>query len=369
MWRSRGRFPSRTVVRYHSRLFRIQSKRSFGLTVALLATVALVAAVVAAATGRMIGGEGPERLPQQWQRGVNLTAFLPDAYAGAAAERAMLTARAAGARLVALTPTAYMDTANSSEIAADPEKTPTDASLLAAARLARGLGLAVAIKPHVDVRDGTFRGEVAPADRERWFASYGELVDRYAELAERAGAAQFVIGTELTSMSGEGDAWRELIARARKRFDGRILYAANWVDGAEQVSFWNALDAIGIDAYMPLGDDPDPTIAELVERWQPYLERIEALHRRWRLPVLFTELGYESRPGTAARIEAGSTALSERAQADAYEATFEALSPLPFFHGVWWWEWSAEGLGIGPGDGGFSPEGKDAAEVLERWQR
>ncbi len=163
-------------------------------------------------------------------------------------------------------------------------------------------------------------------------------------------------------------AWRALIQRARDRYDGPILFAANWVDGAEQINFWDALDAIGIDGYMPLGDDPEPSVEALVEQWGPYASRMTSLHERWELPVLFTELGYESRVGTAARIDPGTAPVSESAQADAYEAAFEALSPLPYFRGIWWWEWSAEGLGIGADDGGFSPEGKAAGDVLEDWQ-
>lgn len=342
----------------------IRSNRSIGLTLAVLAAGAATLAV-----DRVAGSADRSPLPERWQRGVNLTAFLPAAYSGATAERAMLTARAAGAGLVALVPTSYMETAASSEITADPAKTPSDESLLDAAREARRLGLVVAIKPHVDVRDGTFRGEIAPADRGAWFSSYGALVDRYAALADRAGARYLVIGTELSSMSGDEGAWRDLIERARNRFSGEILFAANWIDGAERINFWDALDGIGIDAYMPLGTDPDPSVGEIVEAWRPYAGRLRALHERWRRPVLFTELGYESRAGAAARINQGVAPLSERAQADAYEAAFRALSPLSFFEGIWWWEWSAEGLGIGAADGGFSPEGKEAADVLEAWQR
>ena len=95
--------------------------------------------------------DGEPRLPETWERGANLTAFLPDAYSKAKAERAMLTLRATGADLVALTPTHYMENATSSEIFADPDKTPTDESVLRAARRARSLGFEVAIKPHVDV--------------------------------------------------------------------------------------------------------------------------------------------------------------------------------------------------------------------------
>ena len=340
--------------------------------IALAASLSvLAAAAVAALVADLLDSraEASPELPAGWERGFNLTAFQPNAYAEPTARRAMLTARATGARLVALAPTWYMDAADSSEIFSDPAKTPTDASILAAAHEARRLGLAVVIKPHVDVRDGTFRGDIQPADREAWFESYGRIVDRYAALAQRTGAETFVVGTELTSMSSDSAAWRALIARARGRFDGEIVFAANWVDGAEQIDFLDALDAIGIDAYMPLGDDPDPTVAELVDAWGPYVVRMDDLNERWGLPVVFTELGYESRLGTAARLEEPGAGLSQSAQANAYAAAFEALSPQPWFDGIWWWEWSAEGLGIGPGDDGFSPEGKQAALVLEDWQR
>lgn len=359
------RLPSSAI---RTSLFRIQSKRSFWATSGLLFLTVLAAGAGAVVVDRTDQSSTPWRLPPHWQAGANLTAFLPDAYAEPAADRALLTARAAGTELVALTPTSYMETPESTEIKADPAKTPTDASVLTAAREARRLGFDVAIKPHVDVRDGTFRGEIQPLDREAWFASYGELVDHYAKLAQRAGAKTFVIGTELTSVSGDGEQWRELISQARERFDGKITFAANWVDGAEAIGFWDALDMIGIDGYMPLGTEANPSVEDLVTEWGPYAERMMALHERWGKRILFTELGYESRLGTAARIEQGTAPISEAAQANAYEAAFRALTPLPFFRGIWWWEWSAEGIGIGPGDGGFSPEGKEAADVLEDWQ-
>jgi hypothetical protein len=352
-------------------LFRIQfsrARRWRGLL--LLPGVAAVAALAGGvvAAERMDGGSSSPLLRADWQRGVNLTAFQPGAYAEDTAARALLTARSAGTGLVALTPTWYMDAADSTAVAADPDKTPSDASVLAAAARAHELGLNVVIKPHVDVRDGTFRGEIAPADRDAWFASYSALVRHYASLAADADATAFVVGTELTSMAGDEDEWRALIEEARGRFDGEITFAANWVEGAEAIEFWDALDAIGIDAYMPLGTDPEPSVDDLVAAWGPNVDRMELLNERWDLPVVFTELGYESRVGTAARIGAGTAPISEEAQADAYEAAFEALSPVSWFSGIWWWEWSAEGLGRGPGDGSFSPEGKDAAEVLRRWQ-
>ncbi len=168
---------------------------------ALLLVVALSAGAGVLLVSTVMGDDADHDLPDGWQRGVNLTAFLPDAYGSETSQRAMLTARSTGTGIVALTPTSYMQSAASDEVFADPEKTPTDASLVAAADRARALGLDVAIKPHVDVQDGTFRGEISPADRGAWFESYGEFVDHYAELAARVDADAFVIGTELTSMT------------------------------------------------------------------------------------------------------------------------------------------------------------------------
>ncbi len=334
---------------------------------ALLAVTAAVVATVGAAVyviDRVPSAGG--MLSSHWERGMNLTAYLPDAYSGPRAERAMLTARSTGVEEIALTPTWYMQDGSSSEVFADPAKTPTDASLQAAAARAHELGLGVVLKPHVDVQDGTFRGEIMPSDPSAWFGSYDQMIVRYAQLAQSIDADALVIGTELTTMSNyEGD-WRSLIEQVRSVYDGKLTFAANWVDGAEQVSFWDALDVIGIDAYMPLQTSSDePTVADLVGAWGEYRDRMEALSSRWHRKIVFTELGYQSREGTAARQGQDTAAVSDSAQSTAYEAAFEALRDEPWFKGIWWWDWSAEGISE-PGD--WSPEGKPAQNVLYRWQ-
>lgn len=116
-----------------------------GLAAGLLVAGALGSA--SASDGMTTGAE----VGDSWQRGANVTAFLPTAYAEAPSRRAMLTARAAGTEIVALTPTSCMETADSSQVMPD-------------------------------VSDGTFRGEIDPADPGAWFDSYGELLDRYAGL-------------------------------------------------------------------------------------------------------------------------------------------------------------------------------------------
>lgn len=89
--------------------------------------------------------------------------------------------------------------------------------------------------------------------------------------------------------------------RVGERYDGPLTFAANWVDGAKSVEFWDQLDLIGIDAYMPLmtEDRSNPPVEALVEAWKPYQVRMKALAKKWGLPITFTELGYQSRLGTA----------------------------------------------------------------------
>jgi hypothetical protein len=309
------------------------------------------------------------RLPLEWRRGMNATAYQPEAFGSATADEALRALRATGTTSLEIVPNWYMDAPNSSGVAPDPAKTPTDASVEHAISKARELGFDVWLKPHVDVKDGTFRGEIQPDDREAWFTSYRGMIEGYADLAARSGATGLVVGTELTTMAAETDRFRGLIAGVRDRFDGTLTYAANRIDEAEKVGFWDDLDLIGIDAYMPL-DTPnpdDPSVDELVEAWQPYIDRIQALHERTGKDVLFTELGYESQVGAALEHPTGE--VSQAAQATAYEAAFEAWSNADFgwFQGIYWWDWSLEGLNAETEDGSFRMAGKEAEQVLRHW--
>jgi Glycoside Hydrolase Family 113 len=97
--------------------------------------------------------------------------------------------------------------------------------------------------------------------------------------------------------------WRELIARVRERYSGRLTYAANF-DQYEFVAFWDALDLFAINAYFPLRGHLIPEIgggelgALLEARWLARLRKLEAFRRARHLPdrrFLFTELGYVRR--------------------------------------------------------------------------
>lgn len=100
--------------------------------------------------------------------------------------------------------------------------------------------------------------------------------------------------------------WGELIEEARKVYNGKLTYAANF-DNYAEVAFWNQLDFIGINAYFPLRD---PDIAHqsetslrtaLAEGWKKVFVEIDAFRGANKLaekPILFTEIGYIRRTST-----------------------------------------------------------------------
>ena len=91
------------------------------------------------------------------------------------------------------------------------------------------------------------------------------------------------------------------------------------------------------------------------------------LARRERRPVLFTELGYQSRSGAAASPHDASGRASQRAQARAYEAAYRVWSRQPGFEGIYWWDWPADADPASTGPGSFTPQGKLAEAVVRRY--
>ncbi len=216
----------------------------------IVALVILVVVVIVLLS--RAGGGRRALVPSGWQRGMNFTSITAAGFATRQAQASLGALRATGTDHVSFVPTWYMASPTANAVAPDPAKTPTDASVLTGMRDAHALGLTVTLKPHVDVANGSFRGQVRPADPLAWFVSYHAMIDHYAALAADGGARTLVVGDELASQSGRTADWRALITEVRRRFAGMLTYGANWVDEAEHVGFWDALDTINVDGYMPL---------------------------------------------------------------------------------------------------------------------
>jgi len=244
---------------------------------------------------------------------------------------------------------------------------------------AHARGLRVLLKPHLWVRGHGWPGEFAPHGDAAWATfldGYRAYVLRFAAVADSAGADMLAVGTEVDIVAeARPDYWRALIAEVREIYEGPLTYAVNWDEYAD-IEFWDALDLIGIDAYFPLVGHSTPDVDDLVDAWGRWVRELEATSRRFDRPLLFTEFGYRSIDGAAGRQwelpegrDARGLPLNEEAQAAAYEALFRVWWKRPDFAGGFLWKWYP---GTPDGDRvatDFTPQGKAAEEVAERWFR
>lgn len=298
--------------------------------------------------------------------GLNLTAYTTEGYADPKVKEDLDRIKEIGSTAVTIVPTWYMDSSSANAIKPNKKKTPSETSLESAIGYARDIGLKVILKPHVDVIDESFRGDIQPTDRTKWFSSYETFIGTYADLATKVGADLFSVGTELKSVSGDTDPWRQIISAVRGKYSGQLTYAANW-DEVDQVQFWDNLDLIGVDAYYPLASEgQNPSEDDLVSAWATPIGSLGSTSARWGKPILLTEIGYPTQADAAAHpfeVRDGEPE-DQAAQATAYRAAFRAFADVPWMRGMSWWAWRAdpskkENLAID-----YPPEGKEAEGVL-----
>lgn len=161
-------------------------------------------------------------------------------------------------------------------------------------REAHALGLKIVIKPHIAYWGTRFswRGEIEFDNDEKWRRFWSEYRDWILALARMCPDADaFVIGTELDRTLGHEQRWRELIRDVREITDAPLTYAANWTD-YQRVPFWDALDVIGIQAYFPLTNEPDPETSVLVRAWEHRMRELRTYAESQSRNIVFTEIGY-----------------------------------------------------------------------------
>lgn len=249
------------------------------------------------------------------------------------------------------------------------------------ANSARERGIASWLKPHLWI-DQSWPGAVemrSEADWREWFGYYRGFLLHWADFAESQELAGLCIGSELDRSLGHESEWRALIAEVREHYTGPLLYAANW-NQVERVPFWDALDAIGVNAYFPLTRARHPQVDELVAAWEPIRRRLQALAMRHGRPVLFTEIGYHPIEAAFTRPydwNVGAAAFDPEAQANGYEAVARVFYDEPWFGGIFWWTWQAaemrplidaefERRHPAARTSTYSPQGLPAEEVLRR---
>lgn len=269
----------------------------------------------------------------------------------------------------------------------------SDEGLVATTALAKANGIKTILKPHIWLRDeaGKWRGEIAmnsEEDWEQWFEEYEVFILHYARLAQENKMDMLCIGTELhqTSVQREND-WRKLISKIREVYNGPLTYAANFSGEYQEISFWDELDYIGVQAYFPLTAKDKPSLKELKEGWKQPLRDLQSFSNRFKKPILFTEIGYKSTKDSGKepwtwpqRLPQNKRAsvYSEEMQAQLYEAMMQEVMSAPFIAGIHLWKWypnyqeRIQKIKKRSGDStsydiDFTPQGKKAERVMEKW--
>jgi hypothetical protein len=246
------------------------------------------------------------------------------------------------------------------------------------ARQADSLGMGVILKPHIwiggydEQQDRSEIGFESDDEWARWERSYRRFLLIYARLAAEIDADALVLGTELSSVATtRPQFFRALADTVRTVYDGNLTYAANWHDEYRDIAFWDALDYIGVQAYFPLVDTPNPSLDTLQDRWRQHRADLKALHQRTGKPIFFTEIGYRSAESAAEapwrwpERDGGGVPPDSVLQARCYRAFLSTMRNTPWFTGAVIWKWHPRTSQERPT--AFTPQGKPAEQVLYRW--
>jgi hypothetical protein len=347
-------------------------------TRALVLTAAILFALAAVALAGLAAASPARAATTGVEKGISYTGYWENAYEGAGARASLRALHATGADWAMVLATVYQSDVDATTISRTEPNTPIDASLRGIIAYAHHLGLKVMLKPHVDLSNDPshWRGQIGPnftdADWTAWFAAYNEQIVHYATLAAAAKCEQFSVGCELDSTVGHVAAWRQIIADVRAVYHGKITYADDQITSHPQaVTWWDAVDLIGQDAYPTLSTRLHPTVVQLEAGWSRYYRPLLRLHRRYNKPVIFTEIGIRSIAG-AARAPwdwqvSGKVDLV--GQSRWYQAALKTFAARGWMKGLFLWQWYTDPTVGGPKDGSYTPHRKPAETVLEHWFR
>jgi len=282
--------------------------------------------------------------------------------------------------------------AQTSQVVADPNYTDSLTALGDTIAQAESMGLTVMVRPLIDFLNpaesapysvGEWREDYQPTNVAAFFASYQQMIVAEAEVAQASGAQMLSIGAELDQLTGPQylPYWTQIIDAVRSVFSGELTYSASWSTAGE-VSFWNQLNYIGIDCYVPLSDAANPTMAQLIGGWllpatpthnpgayavignESPVQYFENLSAEFGKPLIFTELGYANDTGAAADPAASGNSPDPRLQAELYRAFFQAWdrADSSSLVGTYFWEWDPNGStsNVGPAIDSFSPQNSPA---------
>jgi hypothetical protein len=331
-----------------------------------------------------MGGMAGAAFTMPSMKGMTVNAWSAEAYNSSDFDQSIENLANIEANWVTFTVFWFMEHYNDTEMHRRPDLyTASDSSLVHAIQKAHDLGMKVALKPMVDVVDGTWRGQIAPASWTLWFQNYRNFINYYADFSMVNNVELFTVGTELKSSQSYESQWRQVISQVRTRFSQNITYAANWDSySTSNVKFWDALDYVGVDAYFPLTNLYSPTVQQLISAWsnctasgwwgtgRNWTNELYSTYTQTTKKIVFTEIGYYSQDGTNIQPWTGFSPPHEidlQEQADCYQAALENFRNRTWFMGWFWWNWETDPNAGGPTDNWYPLQNKPAQDILNQY--
>jgi len=121
-----------------------------------------------------------------------------------------------------------------------------------------------------------------------------------------------------------------------------LSYSANW-DHYTVPKFWDDLDIVGMTTYYNLNRSrrSDPSVADLVEAWEPVREEIARWRQTVNRPIFFTEVGWASQDGCS--IEPWNYYRSKQMdlveQQRCMQSFLQTFAGEPWVGGILIWKW------------------------------
>ncbi|RJR28013.1 hypothetical protein C4561_00720 [candidate division WWE3 bacterium] len=280
-----------------------------------------------------------------------------------------------GVNFVTITPGWITDSRTSSNVDRK-SRTPSDSLMVYTINKAHSLGMGIMIKPHLDIKGGSWRANLNPSDKNRFFQNYSNMILHYANMAQQNNIEMLSIGAELitlTQNTANLPYWTSLIDNVRNVYSGKLTYSANADSGSyneTNLPFGNRLDLIGMSMYRPLSSTTNPTVSSMISRWESLDQTyVTPAVQRFGKPVIFTEIGYRSVDGASTRPwDYGYNAnVDMQEQSDLYTAFFEYWKDKSYFAGVHFWEWEVDPNSGGPNDKNYTIENKTAENTVKNY--
>jgi len=337
---------------------------------------AVTLAVVGAVIGAMAAPANVDASIEDWHKGVSIISNYEEQFQSDEFKQSIRDLADTNATHVTLVLEYHQDGEGSSDIYKH-WRTPSEPVLRDAIDYIQSQGMEVVLKMHLNLEDEQWRAHIDPDDRDAWYNNYESIIVDYAELAQQEGVDGMIIGSELitvaSSYSDPDNEWRweNMISSVRSVYDGWLTYNANWGAGdfyneKKDIAFWDKLDYIGISSYYPLDGW---NVESFKNSWDDrYWNDIEPfIQDNGNKQYLFSEVGYRSVQAANEEPWDGWGDTSQQKQAELYEALFEYWDQHDRMKGVSLWHWEPEPNAGGDGSRAFTPQNKQAEEVMTRF--